>query len=262
MSEWLSVALLGLIEGFTEFLPVSSTGHLLIAEHYWLGARGEMFNVVIQGAAVLAVAAVFTNRLKQLALGWRAPQNRDYLLKIAVAFCLTAVGGLALKHAGFVLDKEKTTPVAWATLVGGVLFILAEWKLGTAPRSEHITWAVAITMGVGQLLAIIFPGSSRSGTTILLALFLGVGRPAATEFSFLLGIPTLLAASGKEMLDAVKHGDASHDPWTLVAFASAVSLITAFISVRWLIAYVRTHSFAVFGWYRVAAGLAVLLLLR
>ena len=116
MADWISVVLLGLIEGITEFLPVSSTGHLLLTEH-WLGHRSELFNVVIQTGAVLAVLAVFAGRAKDLVLGWSRPENRDYLLKLAAAFVITAIGGLALKKAGLKLPKDPA-PIAWATLIG------------------------------------------------------------------------------------------------------------------------------------------------
>ena len=195
MSDWFAVLVLGLIEGVTEFLPVSSTGHLLLAEH-WLGHKTELFNVVIQTGAVLAVLAVFAGRAKELLLGWNQPANRDYLLKLGVAFVITAIGGLALKKAGLKLPKE-TAPIAWATLIGGVLFVAAERWLRGRKTTETVSWAIALAVGGAQLIAVAFPGSSRSGTTILLALLLGLSRSAATEFSFLLGIPTLLAAGGE-----------------------------------------------------------------
>ena len=204
MSDWLAVVFLGLIEGITEFLPVSSTGHLLVAEH-WLGARSEVFNVVIQAGAVLAVLAVFRVRATQLLSRWREPANADYLVKLAVAFGITAVGGLLLKKAHFSLPKTLA-PIAWATLIGGVLFLIVEHWLSRSQRklTDYVAWPVALAVAGGQLLAIVFPGASRSGTTILLALLLGLSRSAAIEFSFLLGIPTLLAAAAKEMRDAIK----------------------------------------------------------
>jgi undecaprenyl-diphosphatase len=259
MSDLLAVLLLGLIEGVTEFLPVSSTGHLLLAEH-WLGHRSELFNVVIQCGAVVAVLAVFTGRVRDLATGWKRPAARDYLSKLAVAFVLTAAGGIALKKLGLRLPHE-TTPVALATLIGGVLLIGVErWIRGRAV-SEEITWTVAIAVGVGQLVAAAFPGASRSGTTILFALALGVSRPAATEFSFLLGIPTLLAAGAKEILDALKEHSV-HESWGLIALGTIVSAITAFVAVKWLLRYVQSHTFEPFGWYRIVLGALILALVR
>jgi undecaprenyl-diphosphatase len=258
MPDWIGVIILGIIEGITEFLPVSSTGHLLLAEH-WLGARSELFNVVIQTGAVVAVLAVFAARAKSLLLDWRQPANRDYLAKLAVAFVLTAIGGLALKHAGLKLPKE-VSPVAWATLVGGVLFVLVEWWLRDRKTTENITWTVAIAVGIAQLVAVVFPGASRSGTTILIALVLGLSRSSAAEFSFLLGIPTLLAAGAKETLDAVK-GHEAHEPWSQILLGTVVAAIMAFLVVKWLLGYIRHHTFIPFGWYRIAVGLAILLLL-
>ena len=259
MSDWFAVLVLGLIEGVTEFLPVSSTGHLLLAEH-WLGHKTELFNVVIQTGAVLAVLAVFAGRAKELLLGWNQPANRDYLLKLGVAFVITAIGGLALKKAGLKLPKE-TAPIAWATLIGGVLFVAAERWLRGRKTTETVSWAIALAVGGAQLIAVAFPGSSRSGTTILLALLLGLSRSAATEFSFLLGIPTLLAAGAKETLDALKERT-PHEPWSLIVLGTVVAAVTAFVVVNWLIGYVRGHTFTPFGWYRIAVGAAILLLVK
>ena len=261
MSDWLSVVLLGLIEGITEFLPVSSTGHLLLAEH-WLGERSEVFNVVIQAGAVLAVLAVFRVRATQLISRWREPANLDYLVKIALAFGITAVGGLLLKKAHFALPKTLP-PIAWATLVGGILFVVVETWLKRSNRkvSDYVSWPVAIAVAGGQLLAIIFPGASRSGTTILLALVLGLSRSAAVEFSFLLGIPTLLAAAAKEMRDALKE-HVPHESWALIGLGTAVAAVAAFLVVHWLLGYVRSRDFRPFGWYRIALGAAILLLVH
>lgn len=131
MPDWLSIILLGCIEGITEFLPVSSTGHLLIAEH-WLGHRSDLFNVVIQSGAVVAVIVVFAQRVRDLLTGWARPEVRDYLYKLGLAFVITAVGGLLLKKRGFELP-ETPHPVAWATLIGGIAFIVIERWLRNHP---------------------------------------------------------------------------------------------------------------------------------
>ncbi len=259
MPDWLIVVILGIIEGVTEFLPVSSTGHLLLAEH-WLGHHSELFNVVIQSGAVIAVLAVFAGRAKALTLGWRDPANRDYLAKLAVTFLITAAGGILMKKLGLKLPKE-VAPIAWATLIGGVLFVAVEAWLKKRTTTESVTWTIAIAIGLAQLVAVAFPGASRSGTTILIALILGLSRSSAAEFSFLLGIPTLLAAGAKETLDAVK-GHAPHEPWSLVILGTAVSAVTAFVVVKWLLGYVRHHTFTPFGWYRIVIGVAILLLVR
>ena len=259
MPDWLAVVLLGLIEGITEFLPVSSTGHLLLAEH-WLGERSQLFNVVIQAGAVLAVLAVFRTRVEQLLGQWRKPENQDYLAKLATAFVITAIGGLIMKKLNVKLEKA-VHPIAWATLIGGVLFLVVEGMIKGRPGSDRVTWPIAVAVAGGQLIAIGFPGSSRSGTTILLALILGLSRSAAAEFSFLLDIPTLLAAAAKELLDAFKDHSA-HEPWSLLLLGTAVSAVAAFAVVNWLLGYVRQHDFRPFGWYRIVLGGAILLLLR
>lgn len=259
MPEWLQIVLLGVIEGVTEFLPVSSTGHLVIAE-YWLGGRTELFNVVVQSGAVLAVLAVFFRRAVDLVVRFNLPENRAYLAKLAAAFVITGVCGLAMKKAGLKLEKSPT-PIAVATLVGGVLFVLAELWLRGRKGTDLVTWPIALAVAAGQLLAIAYPGTSRSGATILFALVLGLSRPAAAEFSFLLGIPTLLAAAAKESLDALKDHTA-HEPWGLILLGTAVAAASAFVVVRWFIGFLRTHTFAPFGWYRIAVGAAILLLVR
>lgn len=259
LPEWAVVVILGLIEGITEFLPVSSTGHMLLAEAFLPHRQSEVFLAVVQTGAVLAVITVFAGRVKDLLTRWNEPQNQQYILKLAVAFGLTVAGGLVLKKLHFQLPKEAS-PIAWATLIGGVLILIIEGALKGKKLSDEVTWPVAIAVGVGQLLAVVFPGSSRSGTTILMSLALGVNRPRSAEFSFLLGIPTLLAAGAFEILKARKEGE--HVDWALLALGTVIAAITAFATVKWLLRYVQTHTFTVFGWYRIILGAAILLLLR
>lgn len=258
--DWIEVIILGIVEGVTEFLPVSSTGHLLIAEQ-WLGKRSDLFNTVIQCGAVLAVVVIFTGRLKQLLFHLHEPAPRDYLLKLGAAFFLTGVGGVILKKLDFELPKTAA-PVAWATLIGGILFLVVERGLRGKSVGDQVTWTVAIAVGLGQLVAAVFPGASRSGTTILVALLLGLSRPAATEFSFLLGIPTLLSAGALQIFSALKRADAPPVEWGLLALGSVVGLVTAFVAVKWLLRFVQTHTFEGFGWYRIALGVLILLLMR
>ena len=261
MPHWLAIVLLGIIEGITEFIPVSSTGHLLIAER-WLPRQSDLFNIVIQCGAVLAVIPLFNSRLKQFLFDWRKPDTRDYLLKVIVAFAITGVGGLVLEKLKFKLP-EHLMPVGWALLTGGVLFVLVErhlWKRAK-PLKDDITWTVALAMGAGQLVAAVFPGASRSGTTIIIALVLGLGRPQATEFSFLIGIPTMVAAGGLKIFKAIRHTDivdGGPERWDMVLLGTVVSAIVSFIAVKWLLRYVQSHTFTAFGWYRVALGVAVL----
>jgi undecaprenyl-diphosphatase len=128
---------------------------------------------------------------------------------------------------------------------------------------ESVTWPVALAIGAAQLLAVIFPGASRSGTTIVMAMALGIARAPATEFSFLLGIPTLLAAGANEFVSAVRHPDPAHAiNWGMIAFGTLVAAITAFISVKWLLRYVQSHTFTPFGWYRIALGVIILAAVR
>jgi undecaprenyl-diphosphatase len=255
---WLAVTILGVIEGITEFLPVSSTGHLLLVENAgWLPRQSDLFNVTIQSGAALAVLLAFGGRLRRLLADLREPEARAYLLKLAVAFAITGAGGLLIKRLGWTLPKE-TAPVAWATLLGGIAILAVEWALRTRPSVSRVTWAMAGAVGLGQLLAAVFPGTSRSAATILLVMLLGLSRPVATEFSFLVGVPTLLAAGGLEMVQALRQPQGPPTDWGLLALGTAVSAVTAFAAVRWLLRWIQTHSFSPFGWYRTALGLVLL----
>ncbi|MFC5453234.1 undecaprenyl-diphosphate phosphatase [Prosthecobacter fluviatilis] len=258
MPDWLAIILLGIIEGVTEFLPISSTGHLLIPQNmHWLPQKSDLFNVVIQSGAVLAVLAVFTQRLKHLASTLGDATTRTYLAKLFVSFFITAAGGLIIKKFGIKLP-ETIPPVAWATLIGGFIILVLEFLHKDKPGTEDITWAVVVAVALAQLLAAVFPGTSRSGASILMALAFGVSRPAATEFSFLLGIPTLMAAGAFKILSAVKDGEAGNEDWAMVALGTVVAAVSAFIVVKWLIRFVQGHTFNGFAWYRIALGSALL----
>ncbi len=262
MSDWLVAIILGIIEGITEFLPISSTGHLLLAEH-WLPRQTELFNVVIQSGAVLAVVPLFLPRFQQFLFRWREPATRHYLLKIICAFFITGVGGVILEKKHFKLP-ETVRPIAIALLVGGIFFLAVErWLRGKSLNNE-ITWTIAVAVGLGQLIAAVFPGASRSGTTILIALLLGLNRPAATEFSFLVGIPTLLAAGGLKIFKSLHHhsADLPAENWTMIFLAAIVAAVVSFVAVKWLLRFVQTHTFVSFGWYRIGLGAAILILLR
>ncbi len=266
MPEWVVAILLGVVEGVTEFLPVSSTGHLLIAQR-WLPRQSDLFNIVIQSGTVLAVLAVFAGRLRQLIETQREPATRSYLGKIVLAFIITGFGGLALDKSGLKLP-ENVAPVAWATLIGGVFFLWVERRksgeragvrAGVAVTQE-VTWTIAFAAAAAQLLAAAFPGASRSGATILVALLLGLSRPMAVEFSFLLGVPTLLAAGMWKTYKALKQtAPPTADEWLLLLLGTATAALTAFVAVKWLLRFVQTHTFVAFGWYRIALGLLLLL---
>jgi undecaprenyl-diphosphatase len=260
VTDLLHVILLGIIEGITEFLPISSTGHLLIAEKFGLGARSDLFNVGIQAGAILAVTLIYWKRIWQLFTQWRVPANRDYLLKLLVAFLITAVlGFIAVKH-GFKLP-ETVTPVAWALVIGGLWMIAAEGLAARQPDRSEVTWKVAILVGVAQMIAGIFPGTSRSAATIFTAMLAGTSnRAAATEFAFLVGIPTMYAATGYELLKVLKGGGAAHEDWTALIVGFVVSAIVAFVAVKWLLGYIRSHRYTPFAIYRIVLGVALLLL--
>ena len=268
MPDWLQVILLGLIEGITEFLPISSTGHLLLAEQ-WLGKRSEQFTVFIQSGAVLAVLAVFKDRVRELATEWKQPKTRDYLVKMGVSFVITATGGLSLKAAGWELP-DNATPIAWALLVGGVLFIVIERQQAlkeTKPSTEalslpQITWTLAVAFGMAQLVAMFFPGASRSGTTILIGLCLGMMRREAVEYSFLLGVPTLLSAGAYQLASAIKDNPtAVREEAPMLVLGTVVSAVTAFAAVKWLLTYLQRNNFVAFGWYRIILGAVILIYL-
>ena len=288
MDTLLAALLLGIIEGVTEFLPISSTGHLLLAER-WLGHRSDLFNIAIQAGAILAVVLVYRQRLLQLAwsfLGRRGGADsaigaigttdaavangaagldqppRDYALKLGVAFLVTAVLGLLVKKLGWQLD-DAVAPIAWALILGGAWMLLAEHfaakRAIVLGERARITWTVAILVGIAQVVAGVFPGTSRSAATIFVALLFGVtSRAAATEFAFLVGIPTMFAATAYELLDLVRHEGIGGEDWTALGVAFAASAVTAFIAVKWLLRYIQSNRFTAFAVYRFALG-AVLL---
>lgn len=262
MPEWINIIILAVVEGITEFLPVSSTGHLLIAERWLTCHQTDLFNVVIQSGAVLAVIPLFSTRFHQFIYRWRDPATLDYLAKLIFAFVLTGIGGLILEKKHFKLPEELK-PVALALLIGGILFVAVETILRGKKMSDQVTWTVAIAVGLGQLIAAVFPGASRSGTTILISLILGLSRTSATEFSFLVGIPTMLAASGLKIFKALHHPDATapHENWPMILMATAIAAVVSFIAVKWLLRYVQTHTFIAFGYYRIAVGIVILVLL-
>ncbi|RPE80048.1 undecaprenyl-diphosphate phosphatase [Vulcaniibacterium tengchongense] len=260
MTDLLAALLLGIIEGLTEFLPISSTGHLLIAQH-WLGARPDFFNIVIQAGAILAVTLALRPRLWALATGWRAPEQRDYLAKVVVAFLVTALVGLPVRWAGWELP-ETVTPIAWALMLGGVWMLVAErWAERRGDRAE-VTWTVAVLVGLAQVVAGVFPGTSRSAAAIFMAMLAGTSRrESAAEFVFLVGIPTMFAASGYAFLELVGEGAVGRQPWGEVAVAFAAATVTGFAVVRWLLGYIKRHRFTGFAVYRIAFGALLLLLM-
>jgi len=253
----LQVILLGIIEGITEFLPISSTGHLLIAQH-WLGQRSELFTVAIQSGAILAVVVIYWRRLWDLTVHLGEPENRNYLYKLALAFLVTVIGGFIAKRAGLALP-ETIAPVAWALILGGIAIFAVEAYASRQPVSDTLTWKVAFWVGAAQILAAVFPGTSRSAATIFAAMLAGMtSRPAAAEFAFLVGIPTMFAATAYELLKLRESGQLASEHWGDLAVGFVVSAVVAFIAVKWLLRYIQTHRFTPFAWYRIALGAALL----
>ncbi len=256
----LSALLLGVLEGLTEFLPVSSTGHLLIAQH-WLGARSDFFNIVIQAGAILAVTLVFRQRLWGLLTGLDDPANRDYVAKLAVAFLVTALVGLPVRLAGWELP-ETVTPVATALVLGGMWMLVAERLAERRGDVATVSWKVAVLVGLAQVVAGVFPGTSRSAAAIFMAMLAGTSRrPAAAEFVFLAGIPTMFAASGYAFVELAAAGGLGREPWDEVALAFAAATVTGFAVVRWLMGYIKAHRFTGFALYRIVLGLLLLALM-
>jgi len=276
MTDLLAALLLGIIEGVTEFLPISSTGHLLIAQR-WLGHRSDLFNISIQAGAILAVVLIYRQRLWQLGMSFLRPGDvsqgtpvhgqapRDYAYKLAAAFGVTAVGGLLVKALGWKLSAE-VAPIAWALVLGGVWMLAAEHfaarRAETLGERSTITWTVAVLVGIAQGVAGVFPGTSRSAATIFVALLAGTtNRAAATEFAFLVGIPTMFAATGYELLSVMRNGAAANEDWSALAVAFVASAVTAFIAVKWLLQYIQTHRFTAFAVYRLVLGAVLLLMI-
>ena len=258
MNDTLENLFLGVVEGVTEFLPISSTGHLLIAEH-WLGARSELFTVTIQVGAILGVVVIYWQRLLDFALRFGRPENRDYVLKLAVSFVITGAGGFAAKKLGVQLP-ESLGPVAWALAIGGALILVIERLLARAFPNETLTWRVAIWVGIAQIVAAVFPGTSRSAAAIFAAMLAGqTSRPAAAEFAFLVGIPTMFAAAGYELVKVLHTDGVGGEDWGGLVIAFVASAVVAFASVKWLLIYIRSHRFTIFAWYRIALGAALLI---
>ena len=258
MTDPLAALLLGILEGLTEFLPISSTGHLLIAQH-WLGARSDFFNIVIQAGAILATTLVFRERIWGLATGLGHAHHRDYAMKLAVAFLVTALVGLPVRLLGWELP-ETVSPVAWALILGGAWMIVAERLAERRPDGTGVTWTVAVLVGLAQVVAGVFPGTSRSAAAIFIAMLAGLSRrTAAAEFVFLVGIPTMFAASGYTFVELVADGAVGSEDWVDVGIAFGAATVTGFVVVKWLLGFIEHHRFTGFAIYRILLGAALLL---
>jgi len=259
----LRAALLGLVEGVTEFIPVSSTGHLILASH-WLGATDETaktFDIFIQLGAILAIVWLYRERLAHAVLAARHDEpSRRFLLNLVIAFLPAAIVGF-LAHDWIKARLFTPTVVALALVAGGAVILLIEWL---RPRERvadvrDLRPPTALGVGLAQVLSLI-PGTSRSGATIMGGYALGLSRRAATEFSFFLSIPVMFAATLYDLLKSRGALSAADAPAFAVGFLTA--FVSALVVVKAFLGYVAGHSFAAFAWYRIALGLLLLLLLR
>ena len=242
--------ILGLVEGLTEFLPISSTGHLILAGDLlgFGGERAKVFHVAIQTGAMFAVLWEYRRRFFAVDLAlWR---------NLIVAFIPAAALGLLF---GGVIKTYlfSPVPVALAFIVGGVIILLVERRARVArvDSTRAMTWRDALKVGLAQCFALI-PGTSRSGATIIGGMLFGLSRPAATEFSFFLAVPTLVAAGGYDLWQ--HRALFSMDDLGMFTVGLAMSFVSAFVVIRWLVRYVATHDFRPFAWYRIAFGVVVL----
>jgi len=251
MTEFINALILGVVEGITEFLPISSTGHLILASDL-LGAtdeRWKVFNIVIQTGAMLAVLWEYRARFFRV----------DVALyrNLLIAFIPAAVLGLAFSRY-IKAHLFHAVPVALAFIIGGIIILAVERRPRAArvESAQAMSWRDALKVGIAQCFALI-PGTSRSGATIIGGMLFGLSRKAATEFSFFLAVPTLIAAGGYDLLKNRALLSAADAP--IFGIGLVVAFVSAFVVIRWLIRYVATHDFKPFAWYRIAFGLLVLL---
>ncbi|MDN3578641.1 undecaprenyl-diphosphate phosphatase [Chitinimonas viridis] len=253
--------IMGIVEGLTEFLPISSTGHLILTGHlldFLDKEKRDVYEIFIQLGAILAVAWEYRSRLIQAAAGARQPgPGRQLLLNLAIA----AIPALALgKLFGSQIKSVLFNPicVAISFIVGGLIILWAEKRQHSisAQTMDDITPGMALKIGLAQCLALI-PGTSRSGSTIIGGLFFGLSRQAATEFSFLLGIPVLGTASLYSLYKHLPAMTAQDIP--VFGVGLVASFVFALIAVRALLRFIASHTFVVFAWYRIAFGFVVLL---
>lgn len=259
----LKAAVMGVVEGLTEFLPVSSTGHLILAATLLQleGEKIKLFEVVIQTGAILAVVSLYAQRLWQTVLGLPVQrQAQRFTANVLIGFLPAAVlGFLFIDTIKSVLFQPLV--VALGFIVGGLVILWAEWRQdqGQVSHVEHIDavrWPDALKVGLIQCAALV-PGVSRSGATIIGAMLLGFGRKAATEFSFFLAIPMLFGAAAYDLYK--NHHLISAADLPMFGVGLVVSWLSAWVCVRWLLRYVVSHSYRPFAWYRIAFGLLILL---
>ena len=263
MSEsYLIAVILGIVEGLTEFLPISSTGHLILAGGLlgYHSEKAKVFEIVIQTGAMFAIIWEYRSRFLGVAMGAFSDRaSQRFITNLIVAFIPAAILGLAF---GSLIKSYLffAVPVALAFIVGGVIILWVE-RAGQPARVDRITnvddmtWQDALKVGIAQTFALI-PGTSRSGATIIGGMLFGLSRKVATEFSFFLAVPTLMAAGAYSLLK--NRALLSVDDIGFFAVGSFTAFVSAFICVRWLLRYITTHDFTVFAWYRIAFGLVIL----
>jgi undecaprenyl-diphosphatase len=263
----LKVLIMGLVEGVTEFLPISSTGHLILAGSLLDFGKDvsteimQVFQIAIQAGAMLAVVWEFRVKIGAVMSGlFSEPKSQKFALNLVIAFLPSAI--LGLMFANMIKSVLfKPVPVATALVVGGIIILLVERRARNNPVAvrintvEEMSYVDAFKVGCAQAFALI-PGTSRSGATIIGAMVLGLSRKAATEFSFFLAIPTLFGATVYSLYkarDALSMADLP-----LFSIGTVAAFASAFVSVRWLLRYISTHDFTLFAWYRIGFGLLVL----
>lgn len=255
----LKALILGIVEGLTEFLPVSSTGHLILAADLlnFNDEKGKVFEVFIQTGAMLAIVWEYRRRLWGIACRAAYEQRaRQFVVNIIVAFIPAAVLGLAIGKL-IKVHLFKPVPVAAAFIIGGLIILWAERRRHVVhvDSVDEMTWRDALKVGLAQCCALI-PGTSRSGATIIGGMLFGLSRKAATEFSFFLAIPTLIAAGA---YDLIKNRELFNvDDLQIMSVGLISAFASAFICVRWLLRYIATHDFTIFAWYRIVFGVVVL----
>ena len=266
--EILKAVLFGIVEGITEWLPVSSTGHIILLDEFiQLKASAEfksMFDVVIQLGAILAVIVIFFNKLNPFDKRKSpAKKKATWLLWFKVCAAIIPSGVIGVLFDDWMeLHLHKGIPVAIALIVYGIAFIFVEKRNEGREfrinRVWDIDWRTAILIGCFQCLSLV-PGTSRSGSTILGAILLGVGRGAGSEFSFFMAIPTMLGASAIKLLGFLTSGAAfGFQELTILLVGTVVSFLVSMVAIRGLMSYVRKHSFSAFGYYRIILGAVVL----
>ncbi len=272
--EILKAVLFGIVEGITEWLPISSTGHMILVDQFvHLNVSADfykMFEVVIQLGAIMAVVVLFWNKLWPFHMKNEKPAWKDgalsMWLKIIVAVIPAAIIGVLFDDK---IDEffYHPVPVAIALIVVGVLFIVVETIMkGKKPSIRNIgqiTYKAAVIIGLFQVLAAVFPGTSRSGATIIGALLIGVSRATAAEFTFFLAVPVMFGASLLKVIKYIAAGVAmTGSELVILVIGTLVAFIVSVFVIKFLMSYIKKHDFKVFGWYRIVLGILVLLILR